>query len=403
MTVTTTVPASRTTRLPRTGGFALAVVGVVAMMVGASAPSPFYPVLQQELDFSAATMTAIFAVYAVFLLLALLVTGSLSDHVGRRPVISAGFIVLAASMVVFWHADSVSMLFAARIVQGIGAGVLMSSLSAVVVDLEPTSRPGSAATLNGVSPLAGLGLGALLAGLLLDHSSSALAVVFGTLTVLYFAVAAAVWLLPETSPRSQGLLRSFVPRIGVPLAARVPFLRSAPALFAGWATGGLYLSLGAPLVAQELSADHHLEQGLVVTALAGTGALTCFIARHRTPRTITIFGTTALAVGSALTLVALAAGSYWGFIAAAVVAGSGFGGSFLGIMRSITPTAAPHERGELFASVFVVSYLAFGVPAVAAGIASPHLGLATTTYIYGGGVVVLSATAAILRAFTSND
>ena len=31
-------------------------------------------------------------------------------------------------------------------------------------------------------------------------------------------------------------------------------------------------------------------------------------------------------------------------------------------MRSITPMAAPHERGELFAAVFVVSYLAFGIP-----------------------------------------
>ncbi|MET1038107.1 MAG: MFS transporter [Aeromicrobium sp.] len=399
VSATTAPPAANT----RTWAFALAIAAVLALMIGASAPSPFYPVLQQELGFSAATMTGIFAVYAVALLLTLLVSGSISDHLGRRPVISAGFVVLAVSMVAFWHADSVSLLFVARIVQGAAAGLLMSSLSAAVVDLEPPSRPGSAASLNSISPLGGLAAGALLAGVLLDQSSSALAVVFGTLTGTYLVVAAAIWLLPETSPRHEGVLRSLVPRVGVPASARAPFLRSAPALLAGWATAGLYLSLGAPLASQELGGTSHTEQGLVVAALTGTGALTCWVVRTWTPRRVTLFGTTMLAVGTALTLVTLAVGTFWGFVAAAVVAGSGFGASFLGIMRSVTPAAAPHERGELFASVFVVSYLAFGIPAVIAGIAAPHLGLAETTFVYGGLVVVLSASAALLRRFGSDD
>ena len=293
MSVTTATPPTRTST---TAGFTLAIAAVVGLMVGASAPSPFYPVLQADLGFSAATMTAIFAVYAVALLITLLVTGSLSDHLGRRPVISAGFVVLAASMVAFWHADSVAVLFAARIVQGVAAGLLMSALSAAVVDLEPRERPGSAANLNSLAPLVGLAGGALLSGLLLDHSSSALAVVFGSLTALYVVIAAAVWLLPETSPRHEGVARSFIPRVGVPARSRAAFYRSAPALFAGWATGGLYLSLGAPLVAQELGGTTHLEQGLVVTVLTGTSALACWIARARTSRQITLFGTMALLV-----------------------------------------------------------------------------------------------------------
>ncbi|MCW2790829.1 MAG: transporter [Aeromicrobium sp.] len=398
--VTVAAAPLRTRRVP---GFALALAAVVAMMIGASAPSPFYPVLQQELGFSAATLTGIFAVYAVALLVALLLTGSLSDHIGRRPVVFAGFVLLAISMVVFWHADSVPLLFTARVVQGIATGLLMSSLSAAVVDLEPADRPGSAATLNSISPLAGLAVGAVVAGALLEYTSSALAEVFGGLTAVYVLLAAAIWLLPETSERREGLVRSLTPRVGIPATARAPFLRSAPALFAGWATGGLYLSLGAPIVARELGRSNHLQQGLVVTVLTGIGALACFAFRDQSARRTTIFGTTALAIGTTLTLVALAAGSYWWFIAAAVVAGSGFGASFLGIMRSITPAAAPHERGELFAAVFAVSYLAFGIPAVAAGIASPHLGLATTTFIYGGLVVALSGGAALLRTFGSKD
>jgi MFS family permease len=295
------------------------------------------------------------------------------------------------------------VLVVARVVQGVAAGLLLSALSAAVVDLEPPSRPGAAATLNSISPLAGLAAGTLVAGALLDWTSSALDVVFGGLTVVYLVIAAAVWLLPETSPRHEGLLHSLIPRVGVPTAARSPFLRSAPAVLAGWATGGLYLSLGAPLVATELGGEQHVEQGLVVTVLAGVGALACFVGRRSTSRRLTITGTTSLAVGTALTLAALAAGTYWGFLAAAVVAGAGFGLSFMGIMRSIIPVTPPHERGELFAAVFVLSYLAFGVPAVLAGLAAPHLGLAETTYVYGGLVIVLSGATALLRRFGATD
>ena len=401
--MTAVVDAPAHARRGTVHGFALSLVALLAMMVGASAPSPFYPVLQQDIGFSAATLTAIFAVYAVALLLTLLVTGSLSDHVGRRPVVSGAFALLAVSMVVFWHADSVTLLVLARVVQGVASGLLLSALSATVVDLEPPSRPGLAATFNSVVPLAGLALGALVAGAVIDVTGSALTVVFGVLTVVYAVLAGLVWLLPETSPRHDGVLQSLRPRVGVPASARPAFTRSAPALFAGWATGGLYLSLGAPLAGQELGGTGHLEQGLVVTTLTGVGALSSFLARRRTSRQITLYGTTALAVGTALTLVALAAGSYWGFIAAAVVAGSGFGTSFLGIMRSITPVVSPDERGELFASVFVVSYLAFGIPAVVAGLAAPQIGLAATTYAYGGLVIVLSGSAALLRKLRSDD
>ena len=75
--MTVAVEAPITVSRGRATGFALSLGALLAMMAGASAPSPFYPVLQQEIGFSPATLTGIFAVYAVALLLTLLVTGSL--------------------------------------------------------------------------------------------------------------------------------------------------------------------------------------------------------------------------------------------------------------------------------------------------------------------------------------
>ncbi|GAA4715788.1 MFS transporter [Pedococcus ginsenosidimutans] len=389
-------------RLPRGPAFVAAVGAVTALMVGASAPSPFYPVLQAQIGFSAGTLTTIFGVYALTLLATLLVTGSLSDHVGRRPVLAGGFVVLAVSMLGFWHADDVTTLMVSRAVQGVAAGLLMSTVSAAAVDLEPSNRPGLAATVNSVTPMAGLALGALAAGAALDAWPHALPVVFGTLTAAYLVLAVVALALPETSPRHDGWLRSLRPHVGIPTAARKAFNRSAPALLAGWATGGLYLSLGAPLVAS-LGGRDHVVQGAAVTLLTGSGGLSSYLARHRSARAVTLYGTGMLALGTVLTLVTMHLGSLVGFLLAVVVAGSGFGTSFLGIMRSVTPTVGPDQRGELFSSVFVVSYLAFGLPAVAAGFAVPHLGLETTATVYGVAVAVLSGAAMLLRRFTTRD
>ena len=96
------------------------------------------------------------------------------------------------------------------------------------------------------------------------------------------------------------------------------------------------------------------------------------------------------------TLVALGFGSLAGFLAASAVAGLGFGAAFLGVIRSLSALAHPHERAGLFASLFVVSYLAFSLPAVVAGVEVERFGLRSTATAYGAGIVALALTAAIL-------
>lgn len=392
----------RSERVHRTG-FYLVLTGVALMMAGASAPSPFYPILQSQIGFSPAVMTGIFAIYTIALLCTLLIAGSLSDHIGRRPVLSGAFAVLAISLVMFWQADTVTALLYARVVQGVASGLLLSTLSAAAVDLEPADKPGSAAIWTSVLPLGGLGIGALASGAILDFSSAAKPEVFGGLIVIYAVLSGLVLLLPETAPRHEGLLSALRPRMGLPKSARTTFLRSAPAVFAGWATGGLYLSLGAPIIAQVFGVTDHLLQALVITLLAGSGSVACFVARHYSARQVTLFGTTALAIGTAMTVLGVIAEVLPFYLGAVIVAGAGFGTCFYGVMRSIIPLATANERGELFSTLFTVSYMAFGVPVVIAGLALPHIGLSLTICIYGGVIILLSAAAGLLRIFGTTE
>ena len=91
------------------------------------------------------------------------------------------------------------------------------------------------------------------------------------------------------------------------------------------------------------------------------------------------------------TVGALFTGSVTLLFVAAVVTGFGFGAAFLGAVATITAGVAPGHRAGLLASIFVVGYLAFSVPAIAAGIAVGAIGLTRTTEIYGVAVIVLVA------------
>jgi MFS family permease len=100
--------------LHRAAAFWLVAGTLAALTAASSAPSPLYPVYQAQFHFSALTLTAIFAMYVLTLLLSLLTAGRLSDYLGRRPVLAAALLVEAAAMGVFLDAHGVAELLVAR-------------------------------------------------------------------------------------------------------------------------------------------------------------------------------------------------------------------------------------------------------------------------------------------------
>src|SRR5579859_1198267 len=84
---------ARLTARPRLGersAFALLASAALTLLASSSVPTPLYATYQAKWGFSDLTVTVIFGVYAVAVLASLLVFGSLSDHVGRRPLLLAG-------------------------------------------------------------------------------------------------------------------------------------------------------------------------------------------------------------------------------------------------------------------------------------------------------------------------
>lgn len=101
-------------------GLVLVATGVALGVSGA--PAPLYGLYEQQWHLSPLTTTLVFAVYAVAALMAVLVSGRISDVVGRKPVLIGAFAVLVAGLAAFLLAESVPMLLLARALHGLGVG-----------------------------------------------------------------------------------------------------------------------------------------------------------------------------------------------------------------------------------------------------------------------------------------
>ncbi|MFI7610872.1 MFS transporter [Nonomuraea terrae] len=370
---------------------------LVLFLAASSAPSPLYVIYQQQWQFTTWVLTVVFALYVFGLLASLLVVGALSDHLGRRPVLAAAIALEVVALVLFLAAENVLVLSAARVLQGIATGAATTALSATLVDLEPSPVRGRAGVVTSVAPLTGLALGALGSGVLVEFGPAPTRLVYALLLGGMVLAAVVVARIPETSPRRPGAVASLRPRVAMPAHLRADIVRVVPAMIAAWALAGMYLSLGPSVAAELLGLHNHLVGGVVVTLLAGTGALTVAVLRSRPASSLLAPSSAMLGLGTLISLAGTAEGLAWLSAAGTIVAGLGFGASVLATFGTFARIARPHERSAVFALANIINYLGNSVPAVLGGIAVTALGLRTATVIYALAIAVITFSAFVLR------
>jgi MFS family permease len=386
---------SRVTFGPDTAFWLLAFT-LGLLLFASSAPSPLYVIYQESWGFSAITLTSVFAVYAIALLATLLTAGSISDHVGRRPALFLALGIEMIGMLLFAEAGGVAWLFAARILQGIATGIAMGAISAALLDLQPGDRPRLGALVGVAAPLSGLAAGAIVSGVLVQYAPEPTRLVYWLLLGGFALATLLAVAVPETVRGDGSWTAAVRPRVAVPGSLRTAFLAAVPCLIATWALGGLVLSLGPSLTAGVLGDTSHVAGGLPIFVMAGISALASIWLRDSHARATARGGLVALIAGVGVALAALQTGSTALFLAGAAVAGLGFGPAFAGAFRALTTLAPTDQRAGFVSSILIVAYLAFSLPAVAAGVAVTQLGLHETADIYGIALIALAAVALAL-------
>lgn len=358
-----------------------------SFFAASAAPTPLYRLYQENFAASPVLITVVFAAYAFALLAALLIVGSISDHLGRKPVIFAALLGEMAAMGLFFAADGPSWLIAARIVQGFATGTAAASIGAALVDVDRASGQ----IVNSIGPLLGMAVGALGTGALIAYGPEPMHLVYALLLIVFLLQAAAVWLMPETVKKRPGILASLKPEVAVPAQAKRPLRLVTPINISVWTLGGFYLSLIPSLVASTTGSSSPITGGAVVAALTVSGAVAVFLSRNRKASTNLTFGVSSMTLGMLTVTGGVHSGNVALLIAGTVIAGAGFGTSFLGSVSTIMPLAKPEERAGLLSAFYVQSYLAFSLPAIVAGSLAKAIGYRLTTDIYAAVIIVTMA------------
>lgn len=371
-----TMPATRRGPILPAG---LALVGAAtaftSVNLAAGALTPLLVVYRQQWNFAPALLTLAFAVYAVGFLAAILTLGSLSDHIGRRPVLIGALIIQVASNLLFLAASDVGWVIAGRIVQGIAGGAATTAFTAALVEIAPANRKRLGAILGSVGLTLGLGGGSLLAGVAIQSTSAANTIIFIVLTVLTVLGIAVVALSPETATRVPGALRSLIPRIAFPPATRREFAAAAPVVAAVWMLAGLSGGLAPSMVGSVFHLDSGFLDGLAGFIAPATSAVIGFAFARVDPRRAMTIGIYASIIGALGIIGGVFATSLVVMMIGQAIAGVGFGASFTAALRLVFPLAAPHQRAGVVSGIYLVSYVALGVPIVIAGELTGPLGV----------------------------
>jgi MFS family permease len=339
------------------------------------------------MHFAVLTTTVVFASYAVGVLTALLAFGRWSDAVGRRPVLLVGAVFALASALVFLLADGVPLLLVARLLSGFSAGIFTGTATAAVVEAAPPAGRDRAAVMATIANVGGLGLGPLLAGILVQYAPYPLQLSFVVHIVLVVLAVAAVLIAPETSARTG---RIGLQRLSVPAEVRPVFMTAATAAFAGFAVMGLFSAVAPSFVSGVIGISNHAVAGAMASSIFAASALSQLGARRIAPARAVAVGSAILAVGMAMLAVALHVSSLPGLIVAAIVAGVGQGISFSRGLAAVVELTPADRRAEVSSTYFVVAYVAISLPVVGEGLAAQHWGLRTAGVSFAVAIAVLA-------------
>jgi MFS family permease len=257
-------------------GFWLAAAAFLTAMAFSTVPTPLYVLYQQRDGFSSFVVTVVFAVYAVGVMAGLLLAGHVSDWAGRRRVLipALGIEVLAAVLFVLWPA--LPGLIVARLVSGLGIGMITATATALLRDLHALGRPQAGAgrfeVVSTAANLGGLGVGTLLSGALAQFVGYPLVVPYAVFAVLLVLAVVGVVAVPETVRRPPVRPRYRPQRVTFAHGDRVGAVMAAAGAFVGFAVFGLFTSLAPGFVAATLDHPSRLLAGVVPFVCFGAAA-----------------------------------------------------------------------------------------------------------------------------------
>jgi hypothetical protein len=195
---------------------------------------------------------------------------------------------------------------------------------------------------------------------------------------------------PETAARTAGAARALIPQVAVPASARREFTAAAPVVAAVWMLAGLSGGLAPSMVSSVFHIDNDLVNGFSGFVAPAVSSIVGLALASVQPRVAMILGIVTAVIGPILIVAGAFVGSLTLMTVGQAISGFAFGAAFTASLRLIAPLAPTHQRAAVVAGVYVVAYLAFGIPIVAAGYLNRPLGVVLSVSLYAALTVALA-------------
>jgi DHA1 family tetracycline resistance protein-like MFS transporter len=313
-------------------------------LVGFGIIIPLLPFYAETFGASPVIIGLLFAVFSLAQLVASPVLGELSDRYGRRPVLIFSLAGTVISFVMLALAQSIAMLFLARIVDGLSGGNISTARAYVADITEPEDRARAYGILGAAFGL-GFIFGPALSGLLVKVSYTAPIWAAAAITVVATIMA---WLwLPETVHRVHAGIGN--PLRYLPELLQRPILRRILAIdFVFWFALAIFQTTFGLFVARRFTLDAALTGylfagfGLLSTVVQG-GVIRPIVGR--------LGDKTTFVVGLVVSAIGLAAASVTYsvpvFVLILVPLSLGMGLGMPTISSLVSRAAGAHEQGRV--------------------------------------------------------
>ncbi|MCH6470755.1 MFS transporter [Sinomonas terrae] len=344
-----------------------AAVSLVAVFAASGAPVPLYERYRAADGLTAGDLSIAAVSYFVAVMVALVVFGRLSDHLGRKAVGVIAVALAAAGCLSLLEVTSLAALVPGRILHGLACGLGSSAIAAYIVDLAPQWPRWLAATTAAGAPLIGLTIGAVGSGALAQYGPAPLQAPYLGATALLLVCTLGLLVSPEAITPRHGTVASLKPRVHLPHAIR-PLLPAAVSVFFGtWALGGFYQAFSPTISAQNLGTSNSLVAGIVFASFMAPYAIGGPLTGRLSPLTAQRAGMVVFALGVIGIVIGLFTGAVVTVIVGGVIAGAAQGAAFTGSMRSLLARTNSTDRAGLMSTVYLFSYGGAAIPSLVSG------------------------------------
>ncbi len=364
---------TETRSLPRITSFLAALIAFAAV----NAPTVLYAAWREQMGFPATVQTLVYAVYVAGLIPGLILAGRWLRTTPARTLMAWAVAVSVPAALALAVAAGPVMLIAARAVQGLALGVVMTASSAALYQAAPPRSRAFTALLVTLSAILGACLGPMAAGLLADASEGTAAPMIGAamalvaVLVLLIVHVAAPAASPVLEPDGAGGSAATDRRVPATdgLEPRSHLMISLTAA-TSWSMIGLYQSVGPGLIGAALEVDSLTALGGIVAIVLGVAGLVQVLARDVAYPVARRLGQVVLILGIAGFAAMLVTGQVWLALIASVGAGVGHGFTYLSATQEMGELVRrqPARTGSLMSRYFAIAYLCMGGFSVGLGI-----------------------------------